>query len=274
MDRHKQARYFRDLHLQPEILVLPNAWDAVSAIIYEQTGFSAIGTTSAGIAASLGYPDGEYIPREQLLAYTRRMVDSVKVPVTADIVGGYGPGIDQILDTVRGVIDCGAVGINIEDGLADNKLEDLQVQANKIDAIRRLADRMNFPLVINARIDLYWLSIGDREDRLNQAIRRANVYIEAGADCAFVPGVYEPSMIKELVTGIRGPLNLLAGPQSPDTSQLEKLGVSRVSMGSGPIRAVLAHVRKISEELYHHGTYTSISDQIPYSQVNQWLEKK
>lgn len=255
-------------------MLLPNTWDVASAKIYEATGFSAIGTTNAGIAASLGYPDGEYIPKENLLEQTQRIVDSVNVPVTADIIGGYGPDLDDILDTVRSVIDIGVVGINIEDGLPGNRLEDLHLQVNKIRSIRRLANAMNVPLFINARTDVYWLNIGNNDDPLNEAIQRSNAYLEAGADCAFVPSVSDQDTIRKLATGICGPLNILAGPQSLDVSQLERLGVSRVSMGSGPIRAILAHVQKISEELYHYGTYASIQDQIPYAQVNQMFQKK
>lgn len=269
--QYEKARRFRELHAGPGILVLPNAWDAAGARIYEDAGFPAIGTTSAGVAFSLGYADGQNAPRDEVLFVAKRIVQTVGIPVTVDVEAGYGAhSVDAVLETVRGVLQVGAVGINLEDAaFGAAGLVDIGLQADKIRAIRALGEDIGIPLVINARTDAFRLNGLTADARLRLAIERANAYSEAGADCLFVPFVAAGAAIAELARAIHGPLNILATPGTPPVSELEQMGVRRVSVGSGPHRAILALVRQISLELRSRGTYNYFTDNaISYAELN------
>lgn len=269
-----KARAFQQMHLGPSILVIANAWDAGSARVFEHAGMRAIGTGSAGIAFSRGYPDNERIPRDVILAATGEIVRAVKVPVTADILGGLGATVEAVVATVQEVIAIGAVGINIEDGRdAGPRLEDIGKQVEIIRAIRAAVDASGVPIVVNARTDSYWLKLGDADDRLRTSIARSNRYREAGADCLFVPAVADPATISTLVAEISGPLNILTVPGCPSISELEQLGVRRASEGSGPMRASMMLTRRIAEDLLQTGTYARFhGDAIGYAEANKLFE--
>jgi 2-methylisocitrate lyase-like PEP mutase family enzyme len=274
MDQVAKARIFQALHRGPEILVIANAWDAASARIFEHAGIRAVGTGSAGIAFSHGYPDNERIPREVILAATREIVGAVKVPVTADILTGLGSTVEEVVATVVEVIAMGAVGVNIEDATDDGpRLFGIAEQAEKIRAVCAAVKASGVPIVVNARTDSFWLKIGDEKERLRSSIERANRYREAGADCLFVPLVTDRETIRTLVKEIEGPLNILATPGCPPVAELEQLGVRRVSEGSGPMRATMMLARKIAEELLQKGTYASFhNDALPYAEANRLFE--
>jgi 2-methylisocitrate lyase-like PEP mutase family enzyme len=268
MTQEEKAREFRALHNSGKILILPNAWDVVTARIFEMAGFAAIGTTSAGIAASQGYPDGENISRNEMLEVVARVVRAVAIPVTADVESGYGDPVG----TAKAVAETGAVGMNLEDTLADagDKLVGLSEQRAIIQEIRAL----NLPLVINARTDIYLASIGDPATRFARTVERLNAYREAGADCLFAPGVSDPGIIAALARELQGPLNILATVGTPTASELQALGIARVSVGSGPARAALGLVRRIAIELREHGSYnTFLQGQVPYAEVNEMLSR-
>lgn len=272
MDQRAKAEHFQRLHLGPEILVIANAWDAASARVFEEAGIKAVGTGSAGIAFSHGYPDGEFIPREVILSATREIVRAVKVPVTADILTGLGSTTAEVVETVKQVIALGAVGINIEDGSEDGGVHLVQMdeQAGKIGAVCEAVRASGIPIVVNARTDSFWLKIGDEKERLAESIRRANRYRDAGADCLFVPCVTDKAVIKALVDGIRGPLNILTVPGCPSIPELAQLGVRRVSEGSGPMRATMMLTRRIAEDLLKTGTYARFHhDAVPYAEANR-----
>lgn len=271
-----KAHELRDLHAGPRILVLPNAWDAASARIFEVAGFRAIATTSAGIANSLGYADKQRISGAEMLAMVGRIARAVSVPVTADMEAGYGRTPDEASETARAVIAAGAVGMNFEDGTDNPKapLFEISHQAERIKAIREAAASAGVPLVLNARTDVYLAQMGDAAARFDHAIRRAHAYRQAGADCLFVPGVRDPEVIARLVREIGGPVNILAGAGTPPVAELERLGVARVSVGSGPMRATMALTRRIAKELLESGTYTAFTeDTIAYTEANQLFEK-
>jgi len=270
-NQQEKAQLFRALHSGTRILVLPNAWDAGSARIYEDAGFPAVATTSAGVANALGYPDGQQAPREEVLFVVRRIAQTVGVPVTADVEAGYGVNsVAEVITTARGVLDAGAVGLNLEDiAYGDAALVDIGLQREKIQALRSLDAETGVPLVINARTDAFHLEHLSVEERFRLAVERANAYRQAGADCLFVPFVKEAATIANLVKAIDGPLNILPIPGTPPVAELERLGVRRVSVGSGPYRATLALVRHIAFELRDAGTYHNFQDQaIPYAEVN------
>jgi len=280
MDRTTQrslAETFRDGHTVggTKPLLLPNSWDAASTIIYEEAGFEAVGTSSAGIAASLGVPDGEVLGRDDMLAVVERIANSVDIPVSADMEAGYGDSPPEVAETVRLTIEAGAVGINLEDGTNDpaQPLIETDQHAARIRAAREAADEAGIPLVINGRTDVFWREVGDKSDQVVATIERANAYAAAGSDCLFVPGVTDLSAISELVAGIDGPVNILGGPGAPPIADLENAGVARVSIGSGPMRATLGFLREISAELLTTGTYDRMANAIPYAELIDLLEE-
>lgn len=259
---------FRAMHQGKQILLLPNAWDAASARVVQQAGFGAVATTSAGIAFTLGYPDGQRISRQEMLAVVRRMANAVRVPVTADVEAGYGDRPEDAARTARDVVEAGAVGMNLEDASGDSQhaLLDLALQVERVKAVREV------PVVLNARTDVYLLEIGPAEKRYDTALRRLAAFRDAGADCVFVPGLRDAETIGRLVKDLRCPVNILAGPGFPPVPELQKLGVARVSLGSGPMRATMGLLRRIAEELKGVGTYGTLEGAIPYADVNGMME--
>lgn len=255
------ADLLRKLHHGPDILVLPNAWDAISARIFETEGFPAIATTSAGVANSLGYADGGHVPPREMFEAIARITRAVKVPVTADIEHAYGATPSAVADNVVRVVAAGAVGINIEDmvpGASD--LEPLALQCDKISTIAKAAQTAGVRVVINARTDVILRQIGAPESRVDVAIERGNAFLAAGADCVFVPFARDADTIRRLVQGIRGPINILALKGVPSIPELKALGVRRVSVGSGPHRATLALIRDVARELKASGTYERFTE--------------
>jgi 2-methylisocitrate lyase-like PEP mutase family enzyme len=270
----ENAERLRALHRTPPMLVLPNAWDAASARLIEAEGFPAIATTSAGVAAALGYPDGGIVPTNEMLEAIARIARSVKVPVTADIEHAYGASPAAVADVVLRVIAAGAVGINLEDcvpGATD--LEPLALQIDKIKAIIKASTKAGVRVVVNARTDGFLRGFGPPETRLGVAIERGKAFLDAGADCIFVPGVKDAPTIGALVKGIGGPVNVLAVEGSPSIPELEALGVARVSLGSGPMRATMAVVRDIARELKKTGTYASFTKHaMTFNEVNELMK--
>ena len=277
-NQREKAEAFRKLHDRSRILVLPNAWDVASARIFEAAGFPAVATTSSGVANSLGYPDGEAIGRAEMLALIARIAKSLEVPLSADIEGGYAPDLESLKQTIRAVIEAGAVGINLEDGMHTGapQLHPIETASERVQAARAAADAAGVPLVINARVDVFLYGIGDKSERFDHAVKRANAYRAAGADCLFVPGSADAATIGKLAAAIDGPVNVMVLPGMPSTRELEKLGVARVSMGGGPARAALTTVRRIAEELRDSGTYSIFTspETIPHMEANQLVSTK
>src|SRR5205807_864336 len=273
MDEQKsKANAFRTMH-RGKILVLPNAWDVASARIFEEAGFGAIATTSAGIAFTLGYPDGQRISRNEMLQAVSRIAAELKVPVTADVEAGYGDRPEDAAQTALAVIESGAVGMNLEDasGDADHPLVELPLQLEKIAAVQQAARTAGVPTVLNARTDVYLLQVGPVEKRYDQALRRLTAFRDAGADCVFLPGVRDAATIGRLVKDLDFPLNILAGPGSPSISELQRLGVARVSLGSSPMRATLGLLGRMAEELKTSGTYHSLENAPSHDDVNRMM---
>jgi 2-methylisocitrate lyase-like PEP mutase family enzyme len=273
VQQQAKAAAFRVLHSGKEILLLPNVWDVASARIIEEAGFKAVATSSAGIAFSLGYPDGQIIPQKEMLAAITRIAKAVRVPVSADVEAGYGKTPEDAGRTARAVLDAGAIGMNLEDAIAGPTaaLVELPLQLEKIYAVREMANRLRIPLVLNARTDVYLLQIGDPAKRYDETVRRLNAFREAGADCVFVPGLRDASTIGRLVTELNCPINILAGSGSPSVPELFKLGVARVSLGSGPMRASLGHLRRIAEEVRTKGTYSNLDDSPTHTEMNRMM---
>jgi 2-methylisocitrate lyase-like PEP mutase family enzyme len=242
--------------------------------VIEEAGARAIATTSAGVAFSVGYPDGEAMPRDEMIAAIARIARVVTVPLSADIESGFARDARGVAETVRHVIEAGAVGINLEDQIHDGtrSLYDLDVAVERIRAARDAANSSGVPIVINARTDVYLLAIGEENARFDHAVRRANAYRGAGADCLFVPRVSKPVDIARLVPALEGPLNLLASPGIPPVAELERLGVARLSVGTSPTLAAMSTVRRVAEELLGAGTYESMFDgAVSYPDANRLM---
>ncbi|WP_237446515.1 isocitrate lyase/PEP mutase family protein [Shimazuella alba] len=259
---------FRNLH--SDFFILPNAWDAISAKILEECGFKAIGTTSAGIAASSGYQDRK-IPFQTAIATIEQIIKAVDVPVTVDMEDGYGESIQEILQNVRQMILIGATGINLEDSTMDSKdpLYDISVQQKKIAAIKELCIKEGIPIFLNACTDLYWCNIGDPSLRIHKMIKRAKAYEKAGADGIFVPGISSIEEIQLLRSEVSCPINLLAAANTPSISKLKEIGIQRVSCGSAPFRATMTFLKNAGEQLLNHGNFLPItSDVLSYQEVD------
>jgi 2-methylisocitrate lyase-like PEP mutase family enzyme len=268
-----KAELLRSLHRGPEILVLPNAWDVASARIFEEAGAEAIATTSAGVAFTLGYPDGERIPREQMLAVVARIAANVNLPVTADVESGYGKRPEDAAQTAVGVIQAGAVGLNLEDSIHENEraLVELPLQVEMIRAVKEAASKLGVSLVLNARTDVYLAQIGAPETRYDETVRRLTAYRDAAADCLFAPGIRDSETIARLVKDLRHPLNILVGPGSLPIPELQKLGVARASLGSAAMRATLGFAKKIAGEVLSSGTYATLEDAPSHLDVNRMM---
>ena len=280
MDRTVQAQkaaLLKALHHGPKILVLANAWDVISARIVEEIGFPAVATTSAGIAASLGYPDGQRVSREEMLEVVADIGRAVQVPVTADMEAGYGTTAAEVAETAQALIAAGAVGLNLEDMAGDdeNSQVPLQLQVEKILAVREAAKAAGVGLVINARTDIYLMPIGPAETRFERTVERLRAYAKAGADCVFAPAVKDSQTIAKLAKAVEAPLNILVMPGVPNLKELERLGVARASIGSGLMRAALGTTRNIAKALWERrDSEAMFAEAVPYAEVNRLLGRK
>jgi 2-methylisocitrate lyase-like PEP mutase family enzyme len=273
----EKAERLRKLHHGPHILVLPNAWDVASARLMEEAGYPAIATTSAGVATSLGYPDGQRISREEMLEVVARISRAVRVPVTADMEAGYGTTAKEMIETAEAVVAAGAVGMNLEDvtGEDESSQVELGLQVEKIRAICKALAALGVPLVVNARTDIYLMPIGEAATRFERTVERLRAYREAGAGCVFAPGIRDRETISKLVKAVAAPLNILLTPGCPSLGELEKMGVARASAGSAVMRATLGLVQRIGKEMMEKGTFESLfNDAIPFDDVNRMMGRK
>ena len=255
-DQERRAAALRALHEAPPVLVLINTWDVASAVIVASLpGCRAVATSSAGIAAVLGYPDGERIPPPEMLEVVRRVATAVDLPVTADLEAGYG----DAAETARAGWAAGAVGLNLEDagGSADEHVQRVRAVRDAVPAI-----------VVNARVDLYLLGRPD----FDETVRRGRAYLDAGADCIFVPGVSDAETIGRLAEAIPGPINVLAAATTPPVAELERLGVARVSVGSGLGRASLGWARETAAAMLSTGSFEALQGAIPFAEVDGLLQ--
>jgi 2-methylisocitrate lyase-like PEP mutase family enzyme len=243
-DLQSRCDLLRSLHRPGEPLLLPNAWDVATARAVVAAGFPVVATTSGGVAATLGYEDHEGAPREEMLAAAARIARGVDVPVTVDAEAGYGVGAADLVAALRGM---GAAGCNLEDSdYAAGGLRDPDMQAEWLRAVREAASEDGYPLVINARIDVFLgpflagAGPGTQEELVPEALRRANAYLEAGVDCVFPIILWETEALRRFTSEVRGPVNVVRLPQAPSLAELAALGVARVSWGVLLHRAAMA----------------------------------
>ncbi|HTH67692.1 MAG TPA: isocitrate lyase/phosphoenolpyruvate mutase family protein [Rhodanobacter sp.] len=271
MDRQSQidkAHAFRDMHDRNSILLLPNAWDAGSARLFAQRGFAAVATTSGGVAWSLGCADGEQAPVAEVVAAIARITRVVDVPVTADIEAGYGDTPAAVGDTVRAVIEAGAVGVNLEDGRHDG-LRDCAEAAERIAGARAAATAAGVPIVINARVDCWITPAADETVRFADAVRRARAYLAAGADCIYPIGLGDPAVLAALVKTIDAPVNVGARPGMPGLAELARIGVARVSTATRFAAIALGAVDQAAQAMRASGGFDSLAPSLSHADVQK-----
>ncbi len=270
-NQREKAEEFLSLHDRKRTFVLPNAWDVPSARVFEDAGFRAVATSSAGMMVSLGYPDGELIDRKALVGAVARIARVLSVPLSADVVSGFGKSVGQVLDTVRKIMNVGAVGINIED--VDHSLKQLfpmQKQAGKINSLLRLREELRVPFVINARTDALRFYQGTEEERLEEAIRRSVAYRDAGAHCVYPMGLVESAAISKFVEAVDCPVNVMIRKGLPPLEDLKRLGVARVSFGPAASYAVMGFLKRISHEVLERGMFDSlVNGAISFDELNK-----
>ena len=274
MNTDERARRFHALH-QSGTLILPNAWDAASAVLIEQSGAAAVATTSSGVSWTLGVPDGEQLGRDEMIAAIARIVRVVDVPVSADLEAGYGPSPSDVAATIEAAIDAGAVGANLEDRDRASAaiLWPVERQCERLAAARAAADRRGRPFVINARTDVYLAGVGAAEEREGMTLERARHYQRAGADCLFVPGLLDLAVIARLVAHAPLPINIMYGPGAGVTiADLRAAGVRRVSVGQAIATAAYFVARAAATQLLS-GTDAALQPAIPHSEMQRLLAR-
>jgi 2-methylisocitrate lyase-like PEP mutase family enzyme len=278
MTQAQKASRLLELHHGPSPLVLINAWDAGSAAMVEHCELPAVASSSAAVANAMGYPDGQHLPWTQMLEVVGRMARAVSLPLTADIEAGFSADLQQLESSIAEVIAAGAVGVNLEDALPGHEhfgpLYPVAEQVERIQAARRVAEKAGIHLVINARVDAYWQAGVQPDEAMRNTLDRGRAYLAAGADCIFVPGLRNPDHIRTVIDHLRpvhpeAPVNILAVPGVPPIPELARLGVKRVSYGSGPHRAAMGLLRRMAEEARTSGTYASFTEgAVPYAEMN------
>jgi 2-methylisocitrate lyase-like PEP mutase family enzyme len=270
-----KSRKLRELVQAPEILVMPGAYDVLSAILFEQMGFKAIQGTSGGIAAALGYPDGEMMSRDLFIEVSGNFAAAVTVPFNADGERGYGDEVG-ITDTVRALVARGVAGMNLEDGAAKGSggLVEMSQQVRKIKAVMETKRELGSDFFLNARVDAFHVVTDDPKKALDEAIRRGNAYAEAGGDCIFYLSLHSAETIGRVIKEVKAPVSILAGPQSPSVGELQELGLARVSYGSGFLKAAVGAAKKLALELQQKGTVAALKEAMQTPEIAALLGKK
>jgi 2-methylisocitrate lyase-like PEP mutase family enzyme len=270
-----KSRKLRELVLAPEILVMPGAYDVLSALLFERMGFKAIQGTSGGIAAALGYPDGEVMRRDLFLEVSGNLAAAVTVPFNADGERGYGDEAG-VRDTVRALVARGVAGMNLEDGAAKGSggLVEMSQQVRKIKAVMETKRELGSEFFLNARVDAFHVMTDDPKKALDEAIRRGNAYAEAGGDCVFYLNLHSAETIGRVAKEVKGPVSILAGPQSPSVRELQDLGVARVSYGSGFLKAAIGATKRLALEIQEKGTISGLKEAMQTPEIAALVARK
>ena len=265
----EKAEEFRGLH-HGKVLILPNAWDVPSARVFEEAGFTAVATSSAGMMVSLGYPDGEVIGIEKFVTAIGRIARALTVPLSADVVGGFGTTPDEVAASVKKVIGAGAIGVNIEDFVHETKrLLPVEEQLARLRAVKGLRESLRVPFVINARTDAFRFAQGDEKARLEEAMRRGVAYRDLGVDCVYPMGLIDAASISVYGKALDFPINVMVRKGLPPVAELERLGVARLSFGPSASYAAMGLLRRASKEVLEMGTYEALVDgAITFDELN------
>lgn len=267
------AKKFQKMHVNGKMFVLPNVWNAGSAVVFEKEGFKAVATTSAGVAYGLGYSDGEDIDITDLGLIVEQITRRIDIPLSVDFERGYSENIDEIKKNAMYLLRSGAVGFNIEDGKADETLDDLDFMLEKIKTLVELKKELDLDFVINARTCTYWLNIADDKSKMKIAIERGNAFKKAGVDCVFIPGAMDDKTVKSLVDNIDAPINIILNPKYNDFEGLDKLGVARLSVGSGVVRSTFSHLIYMAKNLQDKNIDMILNHEFGYKKANNYFKK-
>jgi 2-methylisocitrate lyase-like PEP mutase family enzyme len=272
---NEKSRKLKELVRAPEILVMPGAYDVLSALLFERLGFKAIQGTSGGIAAALGYADGEVMDRQQFIDMSGSFAAAVRVPFNADGERGYGDK-NGVRETVRALVTRGVAGMNLEDGAAKGKsgLVELSEQLEKLQAVMETKRQLGSEFFLNARVDAFHVWPDDPKKALDEAIRRGNAYAEAGGDCIFYLFLHSAEIIGSLAKEVKAPISILAGPQSPSVSELQDLGVARVSYGSGFLKASITGAKRLAHEILEKGTCDLLRDGMQTPEITALVPRR
>jgi 2-methylisocitrate lyase-like PEP mutase family enzyme len=272
---NEKSRRLRELVRAPEILVMPGAYDVLSALLFEKMGFKAIQGTSGGIAVALGYPDGEVMSRDLFIQVSGSFAAAVTVPFNADGERGYGDEAG-VRDTVRALVARGVAGMNLEDGAVKGKggLVELPQQLRKIKAVMETKRELGSEFFLNARVDAFHVITDDPKKALDEAIERGNAYAAAGSDCIFYLFLHSAEIIGRIAKEVKAPISILAGPQSPSVSELQDLGVARVSYGSGFTKAAITGAKRLAQEILEKGTCSLLKDGMQTSEITALIASK
>lgn len=257
----EKAHQLNALHHSGKLLILPNVWDVLGAVLLENLEFPAVATASASIAWASGYNDGQQVPFNQALIRLTEIAASVNVPVTADIESAYATTDEQLRENVERLLETGIVGINIEDTNTEtNEMYSVVAQSGRINIIRETADAKGIPLFINARTDVVFHSalFASEEARLDEIIKRGQAYKEAGADCFYPIAIKKKEQIQKLVDELDYPINLLTIPGIPPLKELEEMGVARVSLGPSFLKLALKTMKDTALKLKEYEGLTEI----------------
>jgi 2-methylisocitrate lyase-like PEP mutase family enzyme len=268
-DQHRRGAAFQQLHAGPEAFVIPNPWDAGTARILTGLGFTALATTSAGLAHTLGRADGaNLVGRDATLANARSIVEATPLPVSADLENGFGSTPEEVAATIRLAAETGLVGGSIDDstGRADEPVQTFGAAVERVAAAVAAAKALDFPFTLTARAENFLYGRSDLKD----TIRRLQAFEAAGADVLYAPGLPDADAIRAVCSSVDRPVNVLMGGAGPKMSvaELSQLGVRRVSVGSALSRAALGALLRAAEEVRDHGTFTFSADALPYARAN------
>jgi len=264
----KRAQTLRSLHRPPPILLLPNAWDLMSARIFAEAGYPAIATTSGGVAWALGYADGEKTPWSEVVAATATIAAAVSVPVTADIEAGYGKTPEDVARHAVEIAQAGAAGCNLEDG-AGGGLRGVDDMAARIAAARKAVAAAGLDLVINARTDVYLHGTGDAAAKQDEAIRRSKAYLAAGADCIYVFALVDLATITAITRALPAPVNIMGRVGTPPLAALEAAGVARVSIATGATLVVASQLQQLAKDLRAKGDFGMLEHKMTLAEAQQ-----
>jgi 2-methylisocitrate lyase-like PEP mutase family enzyme len=270
-----KAVAFRALHRGPRALVMANAWDAMTARMFEAEGFPAVATTSGGVAGALGFRDGEGAPWDEVVGQTMRVARAVAVPVTADIEGGFGATPEEVGRNIGEIIAAGAVGVNLEDSIpGQGGMRAMKDAAARVRAAREAANRAGVPIVINARVDLFIRHVGEGEAQLAAAIERGRAYLAAGADCIYPIGLSDQPTIKRLVDALTCPININVRAGHPTVEALEALGVRRITTATSLAMLALSVVRDAVRDIRANGRFDTITPSVTGADMAGFWAKK
>jgi len=273
----EKEKLFNQLHHSGDLLVLPNIWNPLGALLLQDLGYKAVATASASIALANGYQDGEKIPFNDLLLILEKIVKSVTIPVTADVESGYAKNNTELSENIKKLIDTGIAGINFEDSKHDEqKLFTKEAQSEKINLIRKTASEMGSALFINARTDVFIKEKNlSNEEKMAEAINRGKAYKAAGADCFYPIFLKEKESIVTIMNEVSLPVNILMVPGIPDFSTLKEIGLARISLGPGFLKYAINSMKHIGQKLLNYeGMEEIINNPITTDYLNKLISKK